>query len=342
MRLQRSGVMLASLIALDLFAGAGGLSMGMQQAGFAIAAAVESDADAAATYRGLHPHVPVLEQDAQATDFNQWRGAVDVVCGGPPCQPFSSGGKRLGQLDSRDGLPTLLAAVSAIRPNAVLIENVGGLATGSRRAYFIRLIAELEALGYVVSSWVLDAADYGVPQHRRRLFVVGLRRRSIAPPTAMREQWLTAGDALDAIDPGPPNRSPVVYAKLPHIRPSPHTGLLYNGSGRPIDLSAPAPTILAIAGGNKTHFLDTVGAAVRYHAHLVRGGRPRVGNVPGAERLTVAQSAALQGFPPGADWQGKPCNQYRQVGNAVPPPLARAVAKQVAAAMHGRRLPLAA
>jgi DNA (cytosine-5)-methyltransferase 1 len=163
--------MLRSVLTIDLYAGAGGLSLGLQRAGFEVVTAVELNGDAAATYRELHPGVPVLEQDVRTIDFSQWRGQIDLICGGPPCQPFSSGGKRLSGLDPRDGLPTMLAAVRAVNPAAVLIENVAGLTTGSRRHYFIRLIADLERCGYIVSSWVLDAgrrAVHGLGGPRRR------------------------------------------------------------------------------------------------------------------------------------------------------------------------------
>jgi DNA (cytosine-5)-methyltransferase 1 len=203
------------------------------------------------------------------------------------------------------------------------------------------LIATLQRYDYTVCSWVLDAAEYGVPQHRRRLFVVATRGRAVMAPPRGHGRF-TAGAALAEIDPGEPNRSPVICAKRPHIRSSPFTGLLFNGSGRPIDLCAPAPTILAIAGGNKTHFVDTSGAAVRYHRHLRRGGVPRVGRVKGARRLSVGQSAALQAFPVTVTWHGARSSQYRQIGNAVPPPLAQAVGDQIAAALHGPPLRAAA
>lgn len=277
----------------------------------------------------------MVTEDARTVDYRPWRGQVDLVSGGPPCQPFSSGGKRLGATDPRDGLPTLLATVRVVRPRCVLIENVAGLAAGSRRAYFVWLIAELQQYGYVVSSWVLDAADYGVPQHRRRLFIVGLERESVLPP-AQTSAHVSVRDALADVDPGPTNASPVIYAKRPHLRRSPYTGLLFNGSGRPINPDAPAPTVLAIAGGNKTHFLDREGYAIRYHRHLLRGGAPRVGRVPGANRLTVQQSAVLQAFPPGTRWGGTLNSQYRQIGNAVPPPLAQAVAESVMSSRRGR------
>jgi DNA (cytosine-5)-methyltransferase 1 len=125
----------------------------------------------------------------------------------------------------------------------------------------------------------------------------------------------------------------VTYAKRPQLRPSPYDGLLFNGGGRPIDLSAPARTILASAGGNKTPFYDVGEVVPLYHEHLRSGGTPREGRVPAARRLTVAECAALQSFPEDMVFVGTRSSQYTQVGNAVPPLLAEAIGRAVAAAL---------
>src|SRR5690606_16446866 len=112
------------------------------------------------------------------------------------------------------------------------------------------------------------------------------------------------------------------YAKNPDLRPNPYHGQLFNGGGRAINLEAPAPTILASAGGNKTHFIDIGKRVPPYHRHLMRGGKPRTGELPEARRLTVLECAALQTFPEGMKFVGPRSSQYAQVGNAVPPRLA--------------------
>ncbi|MGH3055355.1 MAG: DNA cytosine methyltransferase, partial [Gaiellaceae bacterium] len=164
-----------SLPMVDVFAGAGGLSLGLSRAGFNAVQAVELDADACATYATLHPNTEVKQADIQRLKLRRLRGSIALLVGGPPCQPFSTGGKQLGARDDRDGFPEFLRVLDQLRPDAFLIENVAGLAAASMRPYFERLIGELEALRYVVRWRIFNAADYGVPQKRRRLFVVGLR-----------------------------------------------------------------------------------------------------------------------------------------------------------------------
>jgi DNA (cytosine-5)-methyltransferase 1 len=325
---------MAPLPVLDLFSGAGGLSQGLVGAGFEIVGAVETSADACSTFRARHPQAKVYEQDLATVELRSMRGHVAVVAGGPPCQPFSVGGKRLAGEDPRNGLPQFVRAVAEVRPDAFLMENVAGL--GARRAYFEAVLAELAGLGYHVSWQVLEAARFGVPQLRRRLFVVGTRRLGFSFPEGSATA-VPAGRVLNPAHPlGPPNAAVVTYARNPSLRPDPYHGHLWNGGGRPIDLARPSPTLLASMGGNKTPWLDTLGLVPAYHAHLARGGAPRQGCVPGARRLTVQEAALLQGFPASCSFAGPRSSQYRQVGNAVPPPLARAVGSALRAHLEHR------
>ena len=189
--------LMTSARAIDLFAGAGGLSLGLSEAGFRVVAAVESDPDASASYRAQHARLgeepQVFEGDICTVDFRPFRGHIDVVAGGPPCQPWSLGGLRKGHGDPRDGFPQFARALFEIAPSAFLLENVAGLVRGDTRPDFDRLVEVLagelplsellgdtvgpgDRLGYDVSWRVLNAADYGVPQSRQRLFVVGPAR----------------------------------------------------------------------------------------------------------------------------------------------------------------------
>lgn len=321
--------------AVDLFAGAGGLSAGLHQAGFSVDLAVEADEAAVAAYRRINKDAEVWRELVRPAKLRRLRGSVELLAAGPPCQPFSTAGKQLGCRDPRDGFPALMESIDAVKPSNVLIENVVGLATGQRREYLSSVILELQARGYIVASRILDAADFGVRQHRRRLFIVATQDRLFEFPAATHgpdtdRSWLSCGPILRrkraAID--TENVSAVVFAKRPHLRASPFSGLLFNGSGRPLCHDRPAPTILASAGGNKTHFIDQFNEVPGYHRHLVEGGRPRRGKLAGAERLSPGQCAALQTLPQSA-FRGAPSTRYRLIGNAVPPKLAQAVGERL-------------
>jgi DNA (cytosine-5)-methyltransferase 1 len=323
---------------VDLFAGAGGLSIGFEQAGGEIVAGIEWDRDATETFAKVHPSAESILGDIHQIDWRRWKGEADLVIGGPPCQPWSTGGLMLGANDPRDGWPAFIKAISVIKPRAFVAENVEGLATGRRKDGLKTLVDTLGGLGYRVSWKILNAADYGVPQKRRRLFIVGLRgsrgRPFEFPPathgTAERE-WVPAGQVVGSELVGQANKAVITYAKNPDLRPSPYDGHLFNGGGRPMDLSKPAPTMLASMGGNKTPWIDTFEIVPEYHAHLLSGGLPRAGRVPGGRRLSVEEAAAIQTFPLGMWFAGLRSSQYRQVGNAVPPLLARRVAEALLA-----------
>lgn len=327
------------LTAIDIFSGAGGLSLGLEAAGVRSIAAVEVSPDACRTYASVFPDTELLQCLTETVRFSRYRG-VDLIAGGPPCQPFSSGGKRMASADARDMIPEFVRAVREARPRAFVMENVSGLAQGPRRPYFLAFLEEMRALGYTVAHRVLNAADYGVPQKRRRLFVVGLKGSEFTFPLPTHGEGTSrphvgAGAVVNGRKAvGQPNESRVVYAKRPDIRPNPYDGHLFNGGGRGLDPARPSPTILASAGGNKTHFLDTEAEVPRYHAHLMRGGKPRGGDLPGGRRLTVEESALLQTFPERVHFAGSRSSRYRQVGNAVPPRLARVMCAAIVKALN--------
>lgn len=326
---------------VDLFAGAGGLSLGFTAAGFDPVLAVEADADAAATYATAHPGTRLVVGDIAEHDFSPLRGTVDVVVGGPPCQPWSLGGLRRGAADPRDGLPQFRRVVAEVRPRAFVMENVAGLTRGATRPAFEEAVVALADLGYVVDHRVLQAADHGVPQRRERCFVVGVRPgASFAWPVpthgpGRRRPHRAVGAVVGAEPVGVGNASIVTYARNPSLRPDPYHGQVFNGGGRPLDLDRPAPTLLASMGGNKTPWVDRDGIVPDYHRHLRDGGPPRAGTVPGARRITVAEAAAIQTFPRSMRFAGARSSQYRQVGNAVPPRLAEVVARSLRATLEG-------
>ncbi|MGN6254931.1 MAG: DNA cytosine methyltransferase [Solirubrobacterales bacterium] len=185
-------------LAVDLFAGAGGLSLGLEQAGFDVVAAVEYDPVHAATHEFNFPLTEVLCADVSAPlsdedlrgavragmeahghDPNSWDGELDLIAGGPPCQGFSFIGKRLVD-DRRNQLVFhFFRLISALRPRYFVMENVPGMATGGHASILKRLISEFEEIGYRFPEGkayrILNAADFGVPQERRRLFLIGSR-----------------------------------------------------------------------------------------------------------------------------------------------------------------------
>lgn len=324
----------ASLKFLDLFCGAGGLSLGLKRAGFSPVVALDFDPNAIETFKFNFPLVPVIQSDIRAVDWKPYQGNVDLVAGGPPCQPFSVAGDQRAATDSRDMLPEFVRAVREVKPRAFLLENVAGLVSTRHKPYFLSRLKELSDLEYEVKFEVLNAADFGVPQDRKRVMAIGLRRGSPAFPSPSHgpNRTLPYKSAREVLADPPsdePNRAIVTYAKQPVLRPSPFAGMLVNGGGRPIDLNRPSQTIPASAGGNRTHIIDRRSVLLEYHQHLLGGGEPRNGIVRGVRRLTVRESARLQSFPDDFQFAGERSAQYRQVGNAVPMFLSEAVGRAI-------------
>lgn len=319
---------------IDLFSGPGGLALGLKKAGFSIVANVEINRDAMETYC-LHDVESVhINQDVRTVSFEKYRGIVDLVAGGPPCQPFSIGGLRKADADSRDMIPEFIRCLRECQPEAFIMENVPGLTQKQTRLYFESILADFYDCGYRLNWAVLNAADYGIPQKRKRLFILGSRNTQLRFPKASHGSAASTPhvNALDILGTEPigeaPN-CPVKFARFPDLRPSPYAGHIYNGGGRPINPNGPCHTILASAGGHKTHWIDTFNIAPEYHAHLKSGGKPREGEVPGARRMSVEESALIQTFPSGMRFVGRRSSQYTQVGDAVPPDLAFVVANSV-------------
>ena len=178
-----------------------------------------------------------------------------------------------------------------------------------------------------------------MPQNRRRLFIVGLPpgiNYDFPTPTHGTAEcpFATVRGALLDAPADEANTAKVVYAKNPVLRRSPFAGMLLNGKGRPLNLDAPSNTIPATAGGNRTHVLDPDGVLTAYHKGLLRGDAARTGLVPGCRRLTVRESARLQTFPDWFEIKGRKSQQYAQVGNAVPPMLAKVVAASIREALN--------
>jgi DNA (cytosine-5)-methyltransferase 1 len=175
-----------ALVAVDVFSGAGGLTLGLKRAGFRVAAAVEIEKHAFATYKTNHPEVFALKQDIRTVEGRYLRrmagGRIDLLAGCPPCQGFSSLTNASTKRDPRNSLVLEMARlVKETRPRAVMMENVPGLADRGKRL-FNRFLKTLDELGYTYTWDVLQVADYGVPQNRRRLVLLAARGVTFTRP----------------------------------------------------------------------------------------------------------------------------------------------------------------
>ncbi|MEW6581292.1 MAG: DNA cytosine methyltransferase [Actinomycetota bacterium] len=329
--------------AISLYSGAGGLDLGFSRGGFDIRWAIDSDPFAVETYNAnLEPRAvcgDVLRIDPPSAL------QPTLVIGGPPCQGFSV----IGRMDPTDPrsrhVDYFFDVVGHLQPRAFVMENVKALATSPRwAAVRDRLLDRASALGYERCLLVLNAKDFNVPQSRERMFLIGIRgalpERPIATTPGRPPTVRSALESLPRF--GEPGNDAtcsarVVPASKPVMRPTAHRGsLLFNGSGRPLELDGPAKTLPASMGGNATPIIDQKeleGGAepwvIEYHRRLQGGEAPLKSAPDRLRRITVQEAAALQSFPAGWAFAGPRVSQYRQVGNAVPPNLAEAVALSV-------------
>jgi DNA (cytosine-5)-methyltransferase 1 len=337
--------------AISLYSGAGGLDLGFSRAGFEALWAVDNDRWAVQTYNQNLANTAVC---ADVLEVDPPSGlSPDVIIGGPPCQGFSVIG-RMNPKDPRSQhVNHFFDVVEHLLPKAFVMENVKALGAAPRWSQIReQLLSRARDLGFETSLWLLNAQDYGVPQSRERMFLVGVRDIPAERPTpTSKESPRTVRQALSTLPSfgalGNEQRctAKVIPAQRPIMRPSPYKGsLLFNGSGRVLDLDAPAKTLPASMGGNATPILDQleleIGAdpwVVDYHRRLLASGKPARIAPPRMRRITVEEAAVLQTFPPGWQFCGPRVAQYRQIGNAVPPVLAEAVARRVAAALDQLR-----
>lgn len=377
---------------VELFAGAGGLAMGMAAAGFRHAAVIEWDHDACETFRenqAHHAHSvegwPLYEGDAREFDFRAIPGVIDVVSGGPPCQPFSLGGKHKGHRDARDMFPEAVRAVRELRPKAFIVENVKGLLRGQFADYFhyVRLqlsrpdavpergetwqrhYARLQTMDlkgdspqYHVDFRLLNAANYGVPQKRERVFVVGFRadvqvtwsfpEETHSQDALLVSQWVTGEywerhRVASRERPMEPRffqsqllplfrRTLSARDRLPWLTvrdaisdlPDPER---HRDSGIANHMFNPGARSYH---GHTGSPIDEAAKTLKAGDHGVPGGENMVAWPNGRVRyFTVREAARLQTFPDDYVFRGAWSEAMRQLGNAVPVRLAEVVARSV-------------
>lgn len=306
------------LTSVEICAGAGGQALGLEQAGFWHEAVVEIDPFACETLRINRPNWKVVEADVRDVSGTPFAG-VDLLAGGVPCPPFSVAGKQLGKRDDRDLFPEMIRLTSEMRPRAVMIENVRGLLDDRFAGYRASVAARFEELGYRVSWRLLNSSDFGVPQLRPRVVMVALEEGAAARfawPEPSRERPPTVGEALYEQMASAGWKGARLWSKR---------------------AGAIAPTLV---GGSRLHGGPDLGPtrARKAWAELgVDGGTlaedPPPPGFDAMPRLTVRMAATIQGFPEEWSFFGKKTQAYRQVGNAFPPPVARAVGLQIAEAL---------
>jgi len=295
---------------IEICAGAGGQALGLEQAGFEHVALVEIDAPACATLRKNRPQWNIIEDDVKNFSAKKYRN-IDLFAGGVPCPPFSVAGKQLGHEDERDLFPEALRLVRECDPKAVMLENVRGLFAPKFEEYRNNIKKQLENLGYECFWELIQANHYGVPQQRSRTILVALKKQYAAYFS-----W-----PLGVVAP-PPTVGDILYAEM--------VSNGWDGAKKWAEkANGIAPTVV---GGSKKHGGADLGptrAKLAWEKLGVDGkGLAEVAppkDFIGNPKLTVRMAGIIQGFPSDWEFAGKKTPAYRQVGNAFPPPVAKAI-----------------
>lgn len=288
---------------IDLFAGCGGLSLGFEAAGYETIG-YELEEAAVNTYNRNLNGICHLQKLEVGFEYPK----ADIVIGGPPCQPFSVFGNQKGMEDARDGFPIFIDAIKQIQPKVFLFENVRNLAY-SHKWYFDLIKAELCKLGYFIDFRCLNAVNYGVPQNRERMIVVGHKSSFHYP--AVQKSKVTVGEAIgDLID------TVEDESKILTPRQDEYIAVYEKKSSciNPRDLypDKPARTLTCRNLAGCTSDMQRV---------RLKDGRRR--------RLVVREAARLQSFPDWFEFEGSEIKQFNQIGNAVPPLLAYQLALKI-------------
>lgn len=290
---------------VSLFSGAGGLDLGLIQAGNDVVWANDIDSDAVSTYRAnINDHIVLA--DIKNIDMREVPSA-DVIVGGFPCQGFSMANMKRGVMDERNMLYKFFYdAIKEKQPKFFIAENVKGILSLGGGSVVSQITSDFENAGYMVEIHKVNMADYGVPQHRERVLFVG-QRNDVAPhmifhfpkPTNSKDgdgglpRWMSIKDAIDDLPPvGDTDKDPNNYGSAYRFVARDFT------AHRVTDSDKPSPTILARGNG--------------------RGGVCAIPHYNGERRLSIRESAVVQTFPRDFVFKGKMGSCYRQIGNAVP------------------------
>ncbi|TCB60962.1 DNA cytosine methyltransferase [Acinetobacter terrae] len=348
------------MIGLDLFSGAGGMSLGAIQCGIDVRYAIEIDKEIALTFKKNHPNVDVITQDICNVDYKTLSGLEErkeplVIFGGPPCQGFSTSNQR--NRNSENGKNWLfkeyLRLVKQFMPEWIIFENVKGILETEKGIFLDFIVNGFKILGYQTHIFVLNAADYGIPQVRNRLFVVASlngrkefslphkRKNKVTVSEALKDlPFIENGSSVFQMEYSEPPRSE--YAKL--MRESctkSYNNLVTRNAPHIIERYAFIPQ-----GGNwqdiPKKLMSNYKDVSRCHTGIYRrlkDSEPSIviGNFrknmlihPWYDRgLSVREAARLQSFPDSFIFSGTIGSQQQQVGNAVPPLLAKAIFEQV-------------
>lgn len=345
------------LTMIDLFAGVGGLSLGFEKAGFKVVLANEYDASIAEAYIKNRDNPNMIVGDIRklpiSETFGKYKGKVGVIVGGPPCQGYSQKGQRKTIHDDRNFLfRNFVDVVKEVEPEYFVMENVPNLLTNENGFFKKELYSLFEKIGYTVNADVLCASDYGVPQDRRRAFVIG--KRGFGNPVEMPERqtnkvtiwdaisdlnYLSSGEGLDEQEYKFPPQSD--YQKM--LRED-STVLTGHVSTKHSKIALERMSMIPPKGGKEflppEHLTKSIysGTWARMDADDVsvtittRFDTPASGKFthPYLNRaITVREAARIQSFPDKFRFYGTKTSQMKQVGNAVPPLLAYAVAKSI-------------
>ena len=295
---------------IEICAGAGGQAVGLEQAGFDHLALVEIESIACETLRLNRPLWNVINKDLKDFSCTEY-SEVDLLAGGVPCPPFSIAGKQLGQLDERDLFPEAIRLVKECKPKAVMLENVRGLLDLKFKEYRRRILRELYDLGYQCDWRLVNASDYGVSQLRPRAILVALKNEYFKY-----FEWPSKNTTP------PPTVGELLFEEMSSL------GWENAENWRKLANNI-APTLV---GGSKKHGGADLGPTRAKQSWAILGvdgkgladSPPRNGSSD-MPRLTLRMAALIQGFPKDWKFAGKKTPAYRQVGNAFPPPVAKAI-----------------